>query len=119
MNHCILASLLPLNHQYCRSTTYRFLVSSLFLELLELEPEFLELVLPEFAVCLEPLVLLEPAVCPEPLVYLEPLVPLGSLVLPELAVCPEPLVYLKPLVPLGSLVLLEPAVCSELSLFGI
>ncbi len=107
MNHCILASLLPLNHQYCRSTTYRFLVSSLFLELLELEPEFLELVLPEFAVCLEPLVLLEPAVCPEPLVYLEP------------AVCPEPLVYLKPLVPLGSLVLLEPAVCSELSLFGI
>ncbi len=107
MSHCILASLLPLNHQYCRSTTYRFLVSSLFLELLELEPEFLELVLPEFAVCLEPLVLLEPAVCPEPLVYLEP------------AVCPEPLVYLKPLVPLGSLVLLEPAVCSELSLFGI
>ncbi len=88
MSHCILASLLPLNHQYCRSTTYRFLVSSLFLE-------FLELVLPEFAVCLEPLVLLEPAVCPEPLVYLEPLVPLGSLVL------------------------LEPAVCSELSLFGI
>ncbi|COO65329.1 Uncharacterised protein [Streptococcus pneumoniae] len=33
MNHCFGAILLPLNHQYCRSTTYRFLVSSLFLVL--------------------------------------------------------------------------------------
>ncbi|VLZ37305.1 Uncharacterised protein [Streptococcus pneumoniae] len=31
MNRCFVASLSPLNHQYCRSTTYRFLVSSLFL----------------------------------------------------------------------------------------
>ncbi|VIZ07737.1 Uncharacterised protein [Streptococcus pneumoniae] len=31
MNRCFGAILLPLNHQYCRSTTYRFLVSSLFL----------------------------------------------------------------------------------------
>ncbi|CJK58264.1 Uncharacterised protein [Streptococcus pneumoniae] len=31
MSHCIGAILSPLNHQYCRSTTYRFLVSSLFL----------------------------------------------------------------------------------------
>ncbi|VQC54900.1 Uncharacterised protein [Streptococcus pneumoniae] len=31
MNRCFVANLLPLNHQYCRSTTYRFLVSSLFL----------------------------------------------------------------------------------------
>ncbi|VLY09903.1 Uncharacterised protein [Streptococcus pneumoniae] len=31
MNHCFGAILLPLNHQYCRSTTYRFLVSNLFL----------------------------------------------------------------------------------------
>ncbi len=43
MSHCFGASLLPLNHQYCRSTTYRFLVSSLFLEFLELELVFLEL----------------------------------------------------------------------------
>ncbi|VIS07343.1 Uncharacterised protein [Streptococcus pneumoniae] len=31
MNRCFGAILSPLNHQYCRSTTYRFLVSSLFL----------------------------------------------------------------------------------------
>ncbi|CKF04889.1 Uncharacterised protein [Streptococcus pneumoniae] len=31
MSHCFGAILSPLNHQYCRSTTYRFLVSSLFL----------------------------------------------------------------------------------------
>ncbi|VSV40127.1 Uncharacterised protein [Streptococcus pneumoniae] len=31
MNRCFVANLLPLNHQYCRSTTYRFLVSSLVL----------------------------------------------------------------------------------------
>ncbi|VTJ30543.1 Uncharacterised protein [Streptococcus pneumoniae] len=31
MNRCFGAILSPLNHQYCRSTTYRFLVSSPFL----------------------------------------------------------------------------------------
>ncbi|VLE66121.1 Uncharacterised protein [Streptococcus pneumoniae] len=31
MNRCFGAILSPLNHQYCRSTTYRFLVSSLVL----------------------------------------------------------------------------------------
>ncbi|VLU68148.1 Uncharacterised protein [Streptococcus pneumoniae] len=60
MNHCIGAILSPLNHQYCRSTTYHFLVSNLFLErlvfLVELALQLVALVL-ELALQLVALVL--------------------------------------------------------------
>ncbi|VLR29550.1 Uncharacterised protein [Streptococcus pneumoniae] len=54
MNHCIGAILSPLNHQYCRSTTYHFLVSNLFLERLVFLVELaLQLVFQLLAVAVE------------------------------------------------------------------
>ncbi|VNL46700.1 Uncharacterised protein [Streptococcus pneumoniae] len=44
MNRCFVAILSPLNHQYCRSTTYHFLVSNLFLERLVFLVELAQLV---------------------------------------------------------------------------
>ncbi|CIR55397.1 Uncharacterised protein [Streptococcus pneumoniae] len=54
MNRCFVAILSPLNHQYCRSTTYHFLVSNLFLERLVFLVELaLQLVFQFLAVAVE------------------------------------------------------------------